>query len=703
MIKGPCLSRLLLAVVAATALLGPVPAPGGVNGTPHDMTLITGEIFKGACVYCHVPHKAQGERLWMMSALGPNVGWGGRPIAQLCYTCHDSTGGGYGAENMVNTAFSDRSHGFTVGDAPLAPDKSVQPLGVLPYAATFFLDCTTCHDPHANTPPFLRRGAVDALCKECHGRENAGSLGAKNKFGAAEAPYSLHPTDVPFSDDPANGVTSLHPLPEILKVPTATGNWKLGAHRVGWEQETGNISCETCHPVHGGYNYAQGIMPGPPASALTPVENQGGTTAALCQSCHQGGDTGELVGTLSDHPINRNDGTPATVFPAGWPTGVNREVTCSSCHDAHGGAGGTSLLRQDGAAADGWCFSCHSVAALTPAYHHSCRENDDPEVFLSVLTCGDCHGTGAGWSAHNGFEGFKVTGTTENWNSALCESCHTPRDPIALDAARYQAASGIAIAFTGAVYPSLHGPVPGTLSHVVNEADDDSVSNCQIKTTAWAKTGAVSRYGPASQLLCESCHSIQGNAGLLLGADTAALLTGGWKANLLVEPYEDNSAGVGDEKPDWFAGPTLSGLCRGCHYAVKEGVPPSFVHNPAAHTVENYVYPAAYTPYGRSGVGLLTTPIDSTGPECPEVSSADQRNAPSGKGVAPGAFSYPAANTMDCDSCHRPHGAHDAGLDGAKILLLELSAIGAQGTVPCAECHDTNQQCGYTITTPAAP
>ena len=217
---------------------------------------------------------------------------------------------------MVNTAYSVFSHGFTVGDAPLAPDKTVQPLGEFPYAATLNLDCTTCHDPHSNTPPFLRRNTVDALCKECHGRENAGLLGLKNRFGAAEAPYSLHPTDVPFIDDPANGVTSLHPLPDIFQVPTASGAWTLGAHRVGWLQGAGNISCQTCHPVHGGDTYVEGIMPGPPASSLTPVENLGGVKAALCQSCHQGGDAGELVGTLSDHPINRNDGTPATVFPS---------------------------------------------------------------------------------------------------------------------------------------------------------------------------------------------------------------------------------------------------------------------------------------------------------------------------------------------------------------------------------------------------
>ena len=62
----------------------------------------------------------------------------------------------------------------------------------------------------------------------------------------------------------------------------------------------------------------------------------------------------------------------AVVYPAGWPSGAAAEVTCSSCHDVHGGVAGTSLLRQGGNTADGWCFSCHDASlALIPAYHHS--------------------------------------------------------------------------------------------------------------------------------------------------------------------------------------------------------------------------------------------------------------------------------------------------------------------------------------------
>lgn len=681
-----------IALAVAMQFAGPGELSAGVAGTPHDMTRVTGDLFRGSCAYCHVPHKAQGERLWVSAPFGPVTGWGSRPIAQLCYTCHESTGN-YGASNAVPTAFSPESHGYQTSLAPLNPDGSVPLLEQLPYVATGLMDCTTCHDPHAVTPPFLRVDGIDKLCKGCHARENAGLVGTQNTHGQPDALYSLHPTDIDYEDLPGNGTTNLHPLPDIFQVPTASGSWKLGGHRAGWQSGTGKIGCQTCHPIHGGWNYLLGVLPGPPASSLTPVENTGTPSAALCQSCHFGGDAGESVGVGGDHPMNRNDGAPVVVYPTGWPSGPLREVTCSSCHDVHGGMPGSSLLRQGGNGVDGWCFSCHGVLALIPAYHHSSRHNDDPAIFTSVLTCGDCHGSGAGWTAHNGFDSFKVVSGASS--SALCEICHVPENPLLLDAARYQSATGLSITFSGATQPALHGPVPGTGSHVINEPDDDSIANCQIKMTPWEKSGGTSRYGATLEVICESCHAVLKNAGVLLGTGVDAQLAGGWKTNLLLEPYEDNSPGTGIEKPDFIAGPTQSALCRGCHYAVREGIPPSFVHNPSAHTVVNYSYPAALAPYGRATNIVLTTPIDSTGPLCPEVSSADQGAAPSGLGAAPGAFSYPAANVVDCDSCHRPHGAHNAAADDGKRRLLEYTSPGAHGTTPCAECHDTGTQCGY--------
>lgn len=683
----------VLSLAAAFELAGST-LLAGVKGTPHDMTRRTGDIESGPCVYCHVPHKAQGERLWAASPFGPQSGWGSQPIAQLCYTCHNITGGGYGASNAVATAYAPQSHGYVVKSIPPVVAGQLQALPALPYVASGILDCTSCHDAHATTAPFLRAGSIDELCKLCHGRENVGAVGTLNSFGSPEDPYSLHPTDVPYLDIAGNGLTNLHELPAAFQVPTASDAWRLGGHRVGWVEGGGNISCQTCHPVHGGWDYTLGVMPGAPASNLTPVENLGGSSSALCQACHQGGEAEEQVGQGTDHPVNRNDGTPAVTYPMGWPQGSAAEVTCSSCHDVHGGVAGTSLLRRGGNTTDGWCFSCHAVLALVPAYHHSSRENDDPALLTSVLSCGTCHGRSGSWTAHNGFQGFKVQ--ADPFRSALCEACHEPQNPLRLSAERYKAATNFTIDFNGAAYPALHGPVRGTGSHLIDTPDDDSIGNCQIKTTPWERTGGVSKYGAGGEIICESCHNLLVNAGVILGTDATARLTAGWKANLLLEPYEDNSPGVGLESPDLIPGPTLSGLCRGCHWSAREGTPASFVHNPPAHTQESYSYPATMTPYGRLTATILTAPVDSRGPACPEVSSADQTAPPSGIGKeAPGAFSYPAANILDCDSCHRPHGADDDSDDDGKKRILEYTAPGEHGTIPCLECHDVNSQCGF--------
>lgn len=667
-----------------------------VEGSPHDMTSVTADMG-GACEYCHVPHGAKGERLWGVSPSGPETGWGSRPIAQLCYTCHNSGGGGYNASNVTPTAYSDLAHGYRVSDMPLQADGSQAVLPELPYAASGLLDCTTCHDPHSSRPPFLQTEDIEELCRKCHGRENAGLVGEENRHGAEEVFYSLHPTDIDYLDLPGNGLSRLHPFPDILQQETQSGAWRLGAHRIGWQAGSGPIGCQTCHPVHGGENYDLEVLPGPPAPNLLAIDNEGGDASLLCQACHQGGDPDETVGEGTDHPINSNDGDPATVFPEGWPSGTGGEVTCSSCHDAHGGMAGTSLMRQGGNTVEGWCFSCHGLMALLPPYHHSCVENTASFEFVSVITCGDCHGQGAGWTAHNGFEGFKVEVLPDS--SSLCEICHKPEDPLFLTEEEYLAQTELPISFAEAAFPASHGRISGTDSHLINEFDDDSIENCQIKTTPWETSGGLSKYGPEGEILCESCHSVLANVGLLLGEGNEELLSGGWKTNLLLELYEDNSPGLGVEDPNVDGVPTLSSLCRGCHYSVQENVDQSFVHNPEAHTVIDYLYPEDLTPYGRESVTILTRPLDSQSGFCPEVSTADQMAPPSGLGVplAPGAFSYPVEHVLDCDSCHRPHGADTDSSDDGTHRILDYTEIGQHGTAPCLECHDVNTQCGFEV------
>ena len=669
----------------------PGPAFGGIAGSLHDMTKFTSDEDADVCAFCHIPHRAQGERLWRLAPAGPQTGWGSRTIAQLCYMCHNATGGGYGANDVTATAYNDLAHSYRIERYPPAPDGSaevMEPGAFLPYVTTL-MDCTTCHNPHDNTyAPFLREISIDRLCYVCHHRGWSGGVAAQNLSPDGR---STHPVSMDYSDMEANLTTNLEPFPEELQVATATGAWVLGPHRQGHARESGEVGCQTCHPVHGWIDPITGLGVAP-LPRLLRFPAAGDAISPLCEACHRGG-VGETVGTGTDHPIDRRTARSEPYFASGqiayppeWPSGALKEPLCASCHDVHGGLGGTSLLRTGGNQ-EWWCLSCHQASAIVPPYHHSSIYNDDDGVsFTSVVTCADCHGLSGTWNAHNGFSGFLVA--VSPTDSALCEVCHQAENPIAFSPDSLRSAGGRSVDFASAQFPALHGRVGGVDSHQVDQPDDDSTFNTRIYKGTWEATGGISEYGPAEELLCESCHGVLINAGPLTNGRSP--LHGGWQANLLVEPYEDNSAGTGLEIPDHIAGNTGDTLCRKCHTDGTTG----YVHYPGAHTVPGYAYSPGGAPQGRSTHTILTVPNDPAAGACPEVSSADRTDATlSGHTGAPGAFSYPVVNQVDCDSCHRPHGADDRGVAGGFGNVIVEFSLGQPKSDTCQECHDTQKGC----------
>ncbi|NIS74765.1 MAG: hypothetical protein GTO08_05700, partial [Deltaproteobacteria bacterium] len=55
---------------------------------------------------------------------------------------------------------------------------------------------------------------------------------------------------------------------------------------------------------------------------------------------------------------------------------------------------------------------------------------------------------------------------------------------------------------------------------------------------------------------------------------------------------------------------------------------------------------------------------------------------------APGILSYPAANEMDCDSCHRPHDAATASSSATFNYALEEAASTTDVQSMCVICHN---------------
>jgi hypothetical protein len=385
--------------------------------------------------------------------------------------------------------------------------------------------------------------------------------------------------------------------------------------------------------------------------------------------------------------LNNDSGASALYGPVATAT-----PTCQSCHDTHGGIENTPLLRGPQASGawaplsyNDWCFACHSAALVTPLGHHSVINNHSVALgnpFDSQLVCGDCHGPAGstGWGAHNGFWTWSVAVSAAD--SAFCEACHSAADPTDLVVPSLLN-KGHDLT-EPANFPATHGTPRGGASHYLGP-DSGEFAGVAPKVSAWSGTGYFSSYGApntggggnvapvsAGEIICESCHNILYNDGQKNPGNYTSALAAGWQSNLLLQRYEDDLPGTGSGSGPYAVG---SELCTGCHD------PATAIHHPITG------YPALVPLSGlvlRTGAG----------------SFADQTSAPIGGGAAPGTLSYPQANQLDCDSCHRPHrgdndsdvaaAAHGPGTssDGRPTRhILEVDGPGHRFSDLCAECH----------------
>jgi predicted CXXCH cytochrome family protein len=684
------------------------------------------------CRTCH--NTAQGNptlRGWAGGSL-PNIAgtaWAGRTISSLCYMCHTAGGGGYSATNQTSNAYATGSHSFTVSEVPEEPEGSTQgshfravSASTLPYAKGAGIECTSCHNVHRPLDrPFLNRATAAALCDECHqGRLNAAPLrGTGNTFGGGARSFSTHPTGQALADTPRARIKGVSAVDAALKTATPAA-WALGGHLGDAGGDTGTMSCQTCHAVHGPAAGTPGM------TDLLAIDNTtapgAGTPSRLCEGCHYGGSAGLQVGIVSpqaglpagqwsDHPIdaaeNRVFYPTGVALPSTWlkdntanndrgaqPLYVAASVTkgpvCSSCHDLHGGIAGTPLLRspqptgtpQDPYDDANWCFACHSLAQALPSAHHSTKGNLAValgDAITSQLGCGDCHGPAGttDWKAHNGFWAWPSSPTDYTYSAvsgAFCMACHLGTDPTDLVA---PALKGQTFTETGTVFPRTHGTVRGTGSHYLGP-DSNEFPGVAAKLTAWTSTYFSSYGSPntggggnvaptaAGEVICQSCHNVLYNDGKANPAHyggSAEVNKAGWRSNLLLEWYEDDSPGIAQ------AGSAVgSALCTGCHDPLT-----------GAH------HPLTGNPVPLAGGRTLIT----SGLTC----LADATTAPN-------TLSYPAVNALDCDSCHRPHRA-DSDSDvagaahGAKTSadgrptrhILEVDGTGHVYTAICPSCH----------------
>jgi len=716
-------TRTLVGIVFLWALLALTVAPVCAATSdlgPHD------DGTSDPCKDCHNTASGNPElRGWASSPVQAPNSWWAKNVSNLCYTCHQS---GQAAHDMSNNAYSNSSHAFQIPDTPPQPDgspESAVAASKLPYtiAPSTELECTSCHNVHvAANRPFIHRTSIQLLCETCHpGRINNDS--ATSYPGNLIRPYETHPTLQDFLDTPRANMKLIGDIDANLKVatPVAPG-YVLGGHLSDPAGDEGLFDCMTCHALHGPAPDTPGTV------GYLAIDNATSDPdgSALCGGCHYGGAAGEQVGSVllqsdlspgewSDHPIdavsNRTFYPTGVVIPDGshvpadWdadnPNGdqgaqpffpvAEGAPVCSSCHDVHGGMAGTQLLRGPGLditgaetwtfTYDGWCFTCHVLTEIVPMGHHSVINNlalARGDAMDSQLSCGDCHGSTGNlteWKAHNGFWIFEVAASATD--SAVCEGCHMRDDPLQVDPTGLKGLSAPNLLTTPIATPAHYGTSRGSASHYLG-TDSGEFAGVDPKIDAWPSSGFFSEYGPGpgsgggdippaqwGEIICESCHNIVFNDGRANPGNYATALTAGWESNLLLEPYADDSPGTGDGVTGGYG--VGSALCMGCH----------------DQTVANH-HPLTGDVVSLSGLTLRTGAL----------SFADQAGAP-------GTFSYPSTNALDCDSCHRPHEAdNESTVTGAQhgpktssdgnptYHILEMDGANHVYTpTVCQECH----------------
>ncbi|HEU5179664.1 MAG TPA: DmsE family decaheme c-type cytochrome [Candidatus Polarisedimenticolia bacterium] len=198
-------------------------------------------------------------------------------------------------------------------------------------------DCGACHEDQAKNfklNPHGKTGIADwdghHACETCHGSGTAHMESGDKKD--IRNPGKLSATEL-------NAVCL-----------TCHGRGEEHTRWLGSPHETRNLSCLNCHKIH---------QQGEPAPFLFAKATEFDT----CTSCH----------------LRRK----ASLMRSAHMPLREKQMTCSSCHNVHGGPG-PSMLRQNSVVEN--CFSCHAEKRAPFLWEH-------PPVKENCANCHDPHGS----------------------------------------------------------------------------------------------------------------------------------------------------------------------------------------------------------------------------------------------------------------------------------------------------------------------
>jgi len=340
----------------------------------------------GPCGACHMPHNAQGPKLWARKLAGDK-----ELLPQYCLGCHNKNGAANkkpvgGNDHPVNVA----SKGFHIASAELV--IKTLPLfnkqgGAEPGET---IRCLTCHDPHIWSKSPMLQPAGPAISV------NTADIAVNNIEGDATDSFLRKPASpspdlcITCHKETALIVGTDHDL--FVTAPAAKN---LAGQTV---KESGQ--CGVCHAVHNSPNKLKlwNRKYGPVAEKQHPMN-------ALCTSCHfKDGPAKDKIPGVATHPEGRlitnimrfnkrRKGYTPIFDDAGRQTNVGN-LCCSSCHSFYKwdhlvnkqgigknveGNDNTSFLRTS---SDHMvCTTCHGEEAIRRySYFHSVRERKKMKV-----------------------------------------------------------------------------------------------------------------------------------------------------------------------------------------------------------------------------------------------------------------------------------------------------------------------------------
>jgi len=275
--------------------------------------------ISGPCGACHVPHNAEGMRLWAKPLSG-DTNWS----TQLCTGCHHKAGAAQTKligdnDHPVDVALKElnisESSDRMVPNLPLyGDDGKIRPAGKMV--------CLTCHDPHTWSTQQSRPDPNHTM-QNREGDATSSFLRSAN-YPASDLCRTCHPTqarvDGTDHDLKATAPQAANLLGQTVKMSGA---------------------CSACHLVHNGPGKFKLW-----ARSYSPLSENENVMNALCTSCHSKGNMAEKkVPPIATHPTGKlisniirynkkNAGYTPIFDKNGQETHVG-EISCPSCHNAH--------------------------------------------------------------------------------------------------------------------------------------------------------------------------------------------------------------------------------------------------------------------------------------------------------------------------------------------------------------------------------